>query len=577
MGLAIVFSRIYKDVVLDLPGLEKVREAGRKGPLVLLPCHRSHIDYLVISYLFHLNGLIAPHIAAGKNLNFFPIGTIFRRSGAFFMRRTFKGNPAYARTFGEYLRKLVVDGYWIEFFIEGGRSRTGKMLPPKFGLLKHVVETVRSGAAPDVYLVPIYVGYEQVIEEGSFTRELSGGAKKKENITQLLSATQVLWAKYGRLYVNIGDPLSCREAMDAAGIDEHSPQEEADALLQRLGYRVSDGINAVAMVNPSALVSTALLLHPKRGISREVLRRRVGFLLELAQQKNARLSKTLEHALRLHRQDIVAAREEAGDAPFLAAGEDSPISAARGLAVADAIDEVIGSFTKAKHLETVKFDDDHVYALRSDHRINLEFYKNNIVHLFVAEAMIAAAIQSTREGSTTTFAKVTEATAFLSRTFKYEFVFDPQKGFASKFAETLQRLEEGGLITRTPGEDFSQLKIKVTPDGEATMALLHRVLLPWLEAYLLLAIGLDRQGTEAIDEKSFVKRCQVDARRRFHVGDISCPESASSVNFKHALNAYEEFGLLSRQRKGRDKLITGCQTEGDQRFTEFAAELRKYL
>src|SRR5690606_28085461 len=159
------------------------------------------------------NGLVPPHIAAGKNLNFFPVGRIFRRAGAFFIRRSFKDNKGYTLAFREYLKKLVQEGYWIEFFLEGGRSRTGKMLTPKFGMLKVIVDAIKSGAAPDLHFVPVYVGYEQVIEEKAFSRELGGAEKKKENLGALISATKVLWAKYGRLYVSFGEPISCRQAL----------------------------------------------------------------------------------------------------------------------------------------------------------------------------------------------------------------------------------------------------------------------------------------------------------------------------------------------------------------------------
>ncbi|MEC9072585.1 MAG: 1-acyl-sn-glycerol-3-phosphate acyltransferase, partial [Myxococcota bacterium] len=220
IGLTLLFDRLYNEVVCDQEGLEKVREAGRTAPLMLLPSHRSHVDYLVISYLFYANGLIPPHIAAGDNLSFFPLGHIFRRSGAFFLKRSFGHDEAYRVTFREYLRKLLREGYWIEFFPEGGRSRSGKMLPPRLGMLHIIVDAIRSGATPDAKLVPIYVGYEKVIEEQAYTNELAGSTKKRESITALLKTTKVLWSKYGRLYVSFGDPFSVKEAIDEAGVGE---------------------------------------------------------------------------------------------------------------------------------------------------------------------------------------------------------------------------------------------------------------------------------------------------------------------------------------------------------------------
>jgi len=589
--MTLVFNRIYHEMVVDQPGLEKVRDAARKSPLVLLPCHRSHIDYLVLSYIFYTNGLIPPHIAAGKNLNFFPVGRWFRRAGAFFIRRSFKDNKGYTLAFREYLKKLVQEGFWIEFFLEGGRSRTGKMLTPKFGMLKVIVDAIKSGAAPDVHFVPVYVGYEQVIEEKAFSRELGGGEKKRENLGALISATKVLWAKFGRLYVNFGDPISCREALDRHeaqllqdakhSVAQVGRQHDPDMLfLRRLGYRVSDAINRVAMVTPTALVAAALLFHPKRGIDRDTLIARVGLMLEIANLKQARLSRTIEDGLQRHRDNIVQARtmlESAGLYRMrFALGEKSPLARARGLAIEAAIDETLKRLAKVKQLEVHTFEDETVYVPVPEARINLDFYKNNIVHLFVAEAILATAIRGTLVQGVTNVARVMEAAAFLSRTFQYEFIFDPDKGFASQFVETLGRFDEGGLISRVAGEDFTKVEIRIPESGLQTMELLHRALVPWVEAYWLIAEALDLHADEPLPEATFIHLAQELGRRRYQVGDITCPESASNVNFQHALSAWEEFGLIERSRKGREKLIAATKDPDDpQRFQDLRKRLRE--
>ena len=589
--LTLVFNRIYHEMVVDQEGLERVREAARKAPLVLLPCHRSHIDYLVLSYIFYTNGLIPPHIAAGNNLNFFPVGRIFRRGGAFFIRRSFKDNKGYGLAFREYLKKLVQEGYWVEFFIEGGRSRTGKMLSPKFGVLKTIVDTIKSGAAPDVQFVPVYVGYEQVIEEKAFSRELGGAEKKKENFGALISATKVLWAKYGRLYVNFGEPISCREALTRfddelkkrSTYEQNGRVHDLDNLfLRRLGFRVSNAINEVAMVTPSALIAACMLFHDKRGISRDTLIARVGLLLEFCQLKHARLSKTIEDGLKRHRDSIASARQMLEQAGLyekrFALGESSPLSRARGQAIAEAIDESMKRLVKVKQVEMHTFEDEVIYVPIAEARINLDFYKNNIVHLVIGEAIIAAAIRSTMEAGKTNVAKVMEAAAFLSRTFQYEFIFDPEKGFAAQFSDTLLRFDTGGLITRVAGEDFTKVEIRIPESGAQTMALLHRVLAPWVEAYWLIAEALEFHVEGPIPENDFIKLAQNLGRRRYQVGDLTCPEAASNVNFQHALSAWEEFGLIERSKKGREKLIAAVRPADDpQRFQELRRRLKTYF
>ncbi|HEX9101657.1 MAG TPA: 1-acyl-sn-glycerol-3-phosphate acyltransferase, partial [Polyangia bacterium] len=205
-----VFRKIFDGIEVDMVGLEKVRAAARKGPLVIVPSHKSHIDYLVLSYVFLENDLVPPLVAAGANLSFWPLGFFFRRGGAFFLRRTFKGDKLYGAVFRAYVRKMLRESFNIEFFIEGGRSRTGKLLPPKLGLLGMVVEAALDddGAhARKAQVVPISIGYEKVIEEKSYAKELAGGEKKKEDVKGLLKATRVLGAQYGRLNIQFDDPL----------------------------------------------------------------------------------------------------------------------------------------------------------------------------------------------------------------------------------------------------------------------------------------------------------------------------------------------------------------------------------
>ncbi|MGB0589220.1 MAG: 1-acyl-sn-glycerol-3-phosphate acyltransferase [Myxococcota bacterium] len=570
--LTVTFERMYSEIVADLDGLERVREAGREAPLVLLPCHRSHVDYLVISYLFYVNGLICPHIAAGQNLNFFPLGHIFRRCGAFFLRRSFKTeSEAYRMTFREYVRKLVREGYWLEFFPEGGRSRTGKMLPPKLGVLGTIIDSIRTGSAPDVRLVPIYVGYERVIEERAYKQELTGASKKRENITGLLKTTQVLWSKFGRLYVSFAEPFSVKEAIDEAGVgDLEADDPRYKAFVRRMGYRVLSGIQDVALVTPSALTALALLMHPTRGVHRENLLRKVGFLLNIACHKGAPLSKTIEHALKINRPEVataVAEAEEAGQPSHpLALGEASDVALARGVAVQDAVDEVLSRYETEKFVTVHNFEKGNVYTLADDQRMNLEFYKNNIVHLFIPEAILAAALRSQGAGKQATEAALREAASFLSQTLKYDFVYDPAMTFDEQFDRSLAAFENAGLIDRRQGLDAEGpglIRATSDPRGQTVLAGLHQILQPWLESYWILASTIDESLTEEISQKEFFRTAQTNAQRRFQVGDIRCPESASSVTFKHALDAYVEMDLVSRRKKGRDTLLVQLPARRD--------------
>src|SRR4030042_2244475 len=168
-------------------------------PFVIIPCHRSHIDYLLLSYIFYKNNIQMPFVAAGTNLSFFPMGYIFRKSGAFFLRRSFKGNDLYAEVFAKYIKVLLKEGLPLEFFIEGGRSRTGKMVMPKYGLLSVIIQAYQEKAVDDLAAIPVYIGYDRVVEEKAYSQELGGAEKEKEKATQMIKSGKLLRKRHGRV------------------------------------------------------------------------------------------------------------------------------------------------------------------------------------------------------------------------------------------------------------------------------------------------------------------------------------------------------------------------------------------
>ncbi|HMR80313.1 MAG TPA: glycerol-3-phosphate acyltransferase, partial [Polyangiaceae bacterium] len=213
-----VFHRIYAGIEYDKTDIERVREAAKEGSLVLLPSHKSHIDYLILSYVFNNENLQLPLIAAGDNLNFFPVGPIFRRGGAFFIRRSFRGDKLYAAIVDSYIRRLIRDGFPIELFLEGGRSRTGKLLPPKYGLLTMIVDAAMAVPQRTTYFVPVSIGYERVIEAASYQHELTGGDKEKEDAAGLLKTPEVLRHRYGRINLQFGEILSLSQIRSELGL-----------------------------------------------------------------------------------------------------------------------------------------------------------------------------------------------------------------------------------------------------------------------------------------------------------------------------------------------------------------------
>ena len=274
--LAWFWRRIYTGV--NVRGLASVKEVTDTHTLVYVPSHRSHIDYLVLSYTLYRAGVMIPHIAAGDNLNMPLLGGFLRRGGAFFMRRSFRDDPLYAAVFDEYLYQVYNSGHCVEFFPEGGRSRTGRLLPVKYGLLKLSLAHQVQGLKKPLAFVPVYFGYEKVIEGGSYMDELRGANKKAESVLDLINGLKVIRQSFGQLQVNFGEAIKLDEWLEQHQSQLQNEQNSAtdDRLMKALGAQIMGNINAQATVNSVNLIALASL-----SIDQEIMEER-----QIAEQSN---------------------------------------------------------------------------------------------------------------------------------------------------------------------------------------------------------------------------------------------------------------------------------------------------
>ena len=547
--LTVVFSRIYAGV--EFSGEEGVREAAKQAPLVILPSHKSHIDYLLISYVFYINGLVPPHIAAGNNLDFWPLGHVFRRAGAFFLRRSFRRNEVYAETFKTYVHKLLKGGYPVEFFVEGGRSRTGKLLPPKYGLLGHVVDAVMEGHVADLRLCPAALGYEKIVEGDAYTRELSGAKKEKENLGQLFGATRVLTERFGRVYVNFPEPLSLREFLLSNGIDPEygfTGEVQRRQIIKKLGYRVLCGINEAAVANASSVVALALLGNPRRGISRRFLLRRVGAVIDYMLHCGAPLASGLKTPLQANRVALERQRtkEVSSHAAALAAFDgDGELAMAYGETLGHVVDETVALFAKAKHMTVTEYGDDEgaVYQVPPDRRVELDYYKNNIVHLFVRESILAATLlRCWREGDLWGD-RLRVETEFLSRLLKLEYIFEQGANFDEQYQKSLRAFEEADLLQANRAA-----RIVLPVPGQRTLRLLANLTLPVVEGYYVVARSLCEMP-EAMAEPQLLSTIHAFGDRLWREGELTFKEALSSVTFQNAMEWFKGEGLVTFEHR----------------------------
>jgi glycerol-3-phosphate O-acyltransferase len=271
-----VWNKIYDGI--EINHLENLEKVARANSIVYVPCHRSHIDYLLLSYTLYQNGYQPPHIAAGINLNIPVIGSILRRGGAFFMRRSFKGNPLYSSLFNEYMHTMFTRGFSVEYFVEGGRSRTGRQLTPKAGMLAMTVRSFLRDSKKPIKFMPIYVGYEKILEGNTYLGELRGANKEKESVGGLFKALKHLKNSFGKVRMNFGHAIDLKTELDNfrpgwrdETYDDNYRPEWLNEFVSLLSTKVGTHINSSVSVNPINMVGAVLLSTPKQALGERVL------------------------------------------------------------------------------------------------------------------------------------------------------------------------------------------------------------------------------------------------------------------------------------------------------------------
>ena len=509
------WRRLFEGVEVDQEGLARWREVAHEGPLVIVSSHKSHVDYLILSQLFWEDGIFPPHIAAGRNLSFWPLGAIFRGCGAFFIRRHFMDDELYVAVLKAYVRKILQEGYHLEFFIEGTRSRSGKMLPPRVGLLGMVVEAAQRLKGYKVHLAPVSITYGRVPEEGAHAAEAEGAEKREEDIKGLIRTRKALKKQHGRLYVQFGRPLDLTQYLQERGLEEHSATSEVQQdLVREIAYRTVHEINRVSLVTPTALVSTALLLHRRRGMSHQDLRLQVRRLAHWLHELDARFSASLRAA------------SGASGVP-----ERVLLEAVRFLADAG----------------LVKIHDrqeEAIYTVPAEGRLALDYYKNSILHPLVNGAVVAAALEPLVDQGRP-WDELAQRARFLCQLLKYEFVFRADGWFELDLEQTFKQLENLGVLVVREG----QIVASAATSGRF-VHILATLLENFIESYHILLYQLRELGQQPVAERELVKLALSKAERLYLIGEVELQESRSKVNFQNAIRAFRDLGVLERREDG---------------------------
>ena len=502
-----VWNRVYDGVKFN--HAETLRQVTEGNEVVYVPCHRSHMDYLLLSYIIYHQGYALPHIAAGINLNIPVVGRLLRKGGAFFIRRSFAGNALYTVVFMKYLAAIMARGHSIEYFIEGGRSRSGRLLQPKTGMLSMTVRSFLRDPVRPVVFLPVYFGYERIVEATTYISELSGAPKKKESWWDVLTSLGVLRERFGTVHVNVGEPIRLNDLLEThlpswreQRFDDDTRLPAVNALVNDLSQAIMRGINAAAAVTPINLLATVLLATPRGALPESALHRQLDLYIKLLRTS-----------------------------PY------SPRVTVTGASPAEIVE--YGAALKIISRVSHKLGD--VVKMSDESAQLIAYYRNNVLHLFALPSLVACAF----------IGNSVLRTEDIQRLAWRIYPYVASELFLRWREEELARVVDGVLAALAdlgvlqPNEDRTTW-MRPPPDSQAALQLsmLAQGAIQTIERYYLAISLLIRAGSGALNQKSLEEDCQLAAQRINMLYGFNSPEFFDRALFSNFIDLLRERGVV---------------------------------
>lgn len=511
-ALTRLWTQLYDGV--EVHNFNTVRELAKDYEIIYTPCHRSHIDYLLLSYVIYKRGMMVPYIAAGDNLNMPFVGQLLRGGGAFFIRRTFRGNALYTTVFKEYLYSILSRNTPLEYFIEGGRSRTGRLLPPKTGMLAMTVHSHLRGRAKPIVFVPTYFGYERLMEGATYVGEMNGKPKEAESIFGILQTLRKIERIFGKVHVNFGEPVFLDEILKQHGAehikieknDDPIPQEVSDAV-NTSANAILENINRAAVINPVSLLSLILLSTSKHTLDEEIC------IKQLDTYRNLLTALPYDHRVQI-----------------------TPLSGK----------EIIAYGLKLKLIKRVKHVLGDIIAIEDGQAVLLTYFRNNILHAYVLPSLIAAMVEHNGKISQGDLINVIRTLyPFLKAELFLKWNTDELKEQICNYVQGLIEAqlitidEHGNLCSPAPNsEQHNQLVVLAAPVKQS------------IERYYMTLALITQRGSGNITTKQVEDLSHLLGQRLSVLYEFNSPEFFDKALFQSFIKVLTQQGYISNNEEG---------------------------